>query len=72
MDYKNKIIGKAWSMLADIETKTINALYNPYSDLLPDRYFGGDKCYRKTNLTNKQRKAREANKRAKKARKRNR
>ena len=49
-------------------------LTNPYADLPPLRYTGGDtrKAYKKEQLTNKQQKSRAAAKRAKKARKRNR
>ena len=49
-------------------------LTNPYADLPPLRYTGGDtrKDYKKEQLTNKQQKSRAAAKRAKKARKRNR
>jgi hypothetical protein len=53
--------------------REVYELTNPYADLPPLRYTGGDtKIQRKSQLTNKQQKARAAAKRAKKAKKRNR
>jgi hypothetical protein len=75
MSSKKAALLAAYGMLAATaipQEREVYELENPYADLPPLQYTGGDKIERKTQLTNKQQKKRAAAKRAKKARKKNR